>query len=874
MNIITFFTELSPSFFTIITKSITFIAMKYIYKLIACLFYFTLSLHCLFAQFNKNHLKTIDSTLTVLHQKAMFNGVVVLAEKGKIVFQKELGLESTESNKPLTLQSSFNLASVSKQFMAMMIMQLKEQNKLQYDDKVQQYLQKFPYPNITIRHLLTHTSGLEEYETLALKYNNTLDTLDNQKMLELLAAHQPALHFLPGEKWEYSNTGYVLLGSIISQVAAMPIEVFFKQSIANPLQLNNTYIHYLKMRVVDSASKKRVLGFTRANGKNEHNDLIRLDGVIGDGNIYSSAADLLKWDQALYTNKLVAATTMKEAFTPVKLNNGTTFNYGFGWGISNDGKTVSHTGSWVGFRNLIERQIDTNQTIILLTSGNNGIARTVISEILANQTPSIPNTQLINNVQIIDGTGLPAKKGAVRISNDKILEIGNLSPFKNEQVINGNGLTLAPGFIDTHSHHLGSLKNKPEAIPMASQGITTITIGQDGESYAMDTLVEFFKRRPVAVNVASYTGQSTLREETMGADHLLRKATEAEIKEMKLKLANEMKKGSLGLSTGLEYEAAFYSNRYEVIELAKVAKEYNGRYISHIRSEDINLEEALDEIIDIGRIAKIPVQISHIKIAKKDLWGTAPQVIEKLQTARSTGVDITADIYPYNFWNSTLKILFPNRDYTNPVSAAFAVNQLFDPEQSILIRYAPEPSYEGKTVSAIATIMKADNATALMKLIAMAEDFRKKNPDYKGNIETIMGKSMDDQDVADFMTWPMTNICSDGSGSGHPRGHGSFTRVLAKYVREQKILSLENAIYKMTGLSAEHLGIKDRGTIVAGNYADLVLFNPATVKDNADVKNGTAISTGIEMVWLNGQLIYNKQKATGKYPGKLIKRDF
>ncbi|MEI6266203.1 MAG: serine hydrolase [Sphingobacteriia bacterium] len=848
--------------------------MKYLHKFTVGLFAFTLSFNCLSAQFNKNHLKTIDSALTVLHQKAMFNGVVLLAEKGEIVYQKQLGVESTDSNKPLTLQSSFNLASVSKQFMAMMIMQLKEKNKLQYDDKVQQYLKKFPYPNITIRHLLTHTSGLEEYETLTLQYNNTLDTLDNQKMLDLLAAYQPALHFVPGEKWEYSNTGYVLLGSIIAQVAEMPVEVFFKQSIAQPLQLNNTYIHYLNMRVTDSASNKRVLGFNRVNGKNQPDDLIRLDGVIGDGNIYSSAADLLKWDQALYTEKLVAANTLKEAFTPVKLNNGTTFNYGFGWGISNDGKTLSHTGSWVGFRNAIERNLATKQTIIILTSGHNAIARTVINEIFANQTPSIPNTQLINNVQIIDGTGLPAKKGAVRLSNDKILEIGNLSPFKNEQVINGNGLTLAPGFIDTHSHHLGSLKNKPEAIPMASQGITTITIGQDGESYAMDTLVEFFKRRPVAVNVASYTGQSTLREETMGEDHLLRIATEAEIKEMKLKLANEMKKGSLGLSTGLEYESAFYSNRYEVIELAKVAKEYNGRYISHIRSEDINLEEALDEIIDIGRIAKIPVQISHIKIARKDLWGTAPQVIEKLQTARSTGVNITADIYPYNFWNSTLKILFPNRDYTNPASAAFAVNQLFDADQSVLIRFAAEPSYEGKTVSAIAKMMKADNASTLMKLIAMAEDFRKKNPDYKGYIETIMGKSMDDQDVADFMSWPMTNICSDGSGSGHPRGHGAFTRVLAKYVREQKTLSLENAIYKMTGLSAEHLGIKDRGTIVAGNYADLVLFNPATVKDNADVKNGTAISTGIEMVWLNGQLIYKNQKATGKYPGKLIKRDF
>jgi N-acyl-D-aspartate/D-glutamate deacylase len=268
----------------------------------------------------------------------------------------------------------------------------------------------------------------------------------------------------------------------------------------------------------------------------------------------------------------------------------------------------------------------------------------------------------------------------------------------------------------------------------------------------------------------------------------------------------------------------------------------------------------------------MPVQISHIKIAKKDQWEKSSEILTQLQKARAEGINITADCYPYNFWNSTLRVLFPNRDYTNPEAAEFAVNQLFDPSQSILVRYAPNKTYAGKTISEIAKLRNEKPSLTLMNLIAIAAEFEVKNPDYEEGIEAIMAKSMADIDVSNFLNWPKTNICSDGSSSGHPRGHGTFTRVLGKYVREQKLMPLETAIYKMTGLTAEHLGIKDRGVIAPGNYADLVLFDPNTVKDNADIKNGKALSSGIEKVWINGELILENNKPTGKYPGVLIKR--
>jgi N-acyl-D-aspartate/D-glutamate deacylase len=373
----------------------------------------------------------------------------------------------------------------------------------------------------------------------------------------------------------------------------------------------------------------------------------------------------------------------------------------------------------------------------------------------------------------------------------------------------------------------------------------------------MDTLTKMFKEHSMAVNVGTYTGQASLREEVMGENDVYREANQVEIDKMKIILQKELEKGSLGLSTGLEYEQAFFSSKDEVIQLAQVTAAAKARYMSHIRSEDIRFQDAIDEIIEI---------------ALKDDWETSKVLITKLEKARAAGINITADVYPYTYWNSTLRVLFPTRDYTNPVSAEFAVNHTFDASESYLVKYAPVEAYRGKTLAAIAAMRNEKPSVTLMALIAIASDFKEKNPNFKGTVEAIAAKSMIEKDIANFIAWPYANICSDGSASGHPRGHGAFTRVLSKYVREDKIISLENAIHKMTGLTAKHLGITDRGIIAAGNYADLVLLNPATVKDNSTIQNGTALSTGIEMVWINGQLSYQNQKATGNYPGALIKR--
>lgn len=823
-------------------------------KLVATIL-FILAFNQVRAQWKINVTK-IDSVLTYLHERQLFNGAILIGEKGKVLYKKAFGIAGV-GGKRLTTASAFNLASVSKQFFSMMVMILKEQGKLGYDDAVRKFLPSFPYEEITIRQLMNHTSGLPEYFDLAAHNMTFLDTLTNESMLALLAEKKPSLVSKPGDVFSYCNTNYTTLASVIAAVTGISCDEFFASRIARPLKLRNTYIYNLTMK---SYPESRVFGFHYENGKPVLDDLLPLDGIVGDGNVYSSVEDLYKWDQALYTEKLVSKATFSEAIAPGKLNDGSFSNYGFGWGIKAKDVEVDHSGGWVAFGTYIDRYIAANQTYILLDNSASSFARGIVKNILEGKPYVLPVTQLINNVKLIDGTGSPSRAAAVRIVNSRIRDLGNLSAFRGEEVIDGKGHVLAPGFIDSHSHHEWSLDKDPSAIAATNQGITTIVIGQDGGSMPVDSLEARIKRRPSTINIATYTGHASLREKYM--KDVFRAANDSEIEKMKESLLTEMDKGSLGLSTGLEYEEGFYSTMDEVIELAKVAGSKGGRYISHVRSEDINLERSIEEIITIGREARIPVQISHIKIAMRSKWGNSGEILSQLSAARTSGINITADCYPYALWVSTPRVLFPKKDFTNLESALYATQELFDPLQSIVLRFPAHPDYEGKSVAQVAEMNKETPALSLIRLIKESKD----------SGVAIAGASMDEADIRNFLRWSQTNICSDGSDGGHPRGYGAFTRILGRYVREQKIMDLETAIHKMTGLTAEHLGIRRRGLITRHYFADLVLFDPETVLDNATMAKPKALSSGIEMVWVNGKVVYRAQESTASRPGVLIRR--
>jgi N-acyl-D-amino-acid deacylase len=477
---------------------------------------------------------------------------------------------------------------------------------------------------------------------------------------------------------------------------------------------------------------------------------------------------------------------------------------------------------------------------------------------------------LIINARIIDGTGSGAVVGSVRLKDDRIKAVGELTSNASDDVIDAGGLVLAPGFIDTHSHSDRLILTERDALAKIAQGITTAVVGQDGD--APYPLADFFgalEATPPKVNIAAYAGHNTLRDEVMGAD-FRRAANDDEIKAMSALLEGELAAGALGLSTGLEYEPGIHSETREVVQLAQLTADAGGRYISHIRSEDRWFDDALEEIIQIGRATGMPVQISHLKLAMASQWGRAPWVIERLNAARQEGIDLTADIYPYTYWQSHMMVLLPERDPLDLDAIDFVMAELAPPDGIIFTHFPAEPDYVGMTLTEVAAARDQRPAEAFSALAQMSIA----HEDATGEMGDMMiGTSMRDDDIAAFIAWPHTNICTDGSlRDRHPRGAGSFPRVLARYVREQGVLSLESAIHHMTGLSAQHMGFVERGVIAPGMMADLVLFNPNTVRDRATTSEPFAPSKGIHSVWVAGERVLHEGEVSKTFPGRVIRR--
>ncbi len=477
---------------------------------------------------------------------------------------------------------------------------------------------------------------------------------------------------------------------------------------------------------------------------------------------------------------------------------------------------------------------------------------------------------VIRGAIVYDGTRSEGAVFDVAINADTIAFIGDLSKAIGQKEVDGKGLVLAPGFIDTHSHHDRGLSEDPSGLALVSQGITTIIVGQDGGSdLPLKKYFQMLTDSPVAVNVGSYCGHNTLRDRVLG-DDFKRKSTQSEIDRMVKLLLADMEAGAFGLSTGLEYDPGIYSSKEEVLQLAKVLPKYQGRYISHLRSEDRYFWDALQEIITIGREVKIPVQISHFKLAMRGLWGKADSTLMLLDAARKEGIEITADLYPYTYWSSTIRVLFPERNFTDEKEAAFILKEVTSAEGIIFSKYGPNPDYNGKSLAEVASLEKMSPEKMLVEIIKRLDECRKKSDDCGGS---IVATSMDESDVKKLMKWPYTNICSDGTSSGkHPRGFGAFTRVLGHYVRDEKTITMSEAIHKMTGLAADQIGIKKRGRIKVGYYADLVLFDEKSVKDEATIQNPQLVSKGIEQVWVNGKEVFLKGNATGNLVGKVIYR--
>ncbi len=355
------------------------------------------------------------------------------------------------------------------------------------------------------------------------------------------------------------------------------------------------------------------------------------------------------------------------------------------------------------------------------------------------------NSILIRRGTIIDGTGAKARPGDLRISGDHIEEIGKLKPRPGERIIEALGQIVAPGFIDMHSHADGRIFDEPDAETQIRQGITTALVGQDGSSRL--PLGQFFgslKQRPAAINIASFVGHGTLRREVMGADHK-RAATAAEIARMAQLADSEMKAGAFGLSSGLEYDPGYYSTTAELVACARVAKKYGGIYISHVRDEADKSFDSFREVIAIAREAQIPAQISHIKLGSTKVWGQAAEVLQLMADARRSGLDVSADVYPYLYWQSTITVLIPTRDWSDRAAWETGLAAVGGAKNVLLSTYTPDAAWQGKTLSEIAAATGMDPVTIIQEVIA------KTRADGATGRQAVIVTSMIENDLKKFI---------------------------------------------------------------------------------------------------------------------------
>ena len=474
-----------------------------------------------------------------------------------------------------------------------------------------------------------------------------------------------------------------------------------------------------------------------------------------------------------------------------------------------------------------------------------------------------PPTTVILNAQIADGTGKPLRKANVRITSDRISEIGTIQPKTGERTIDAKGLVLAPGFIDIHNHSTEGIEADPLAESQIAQGITTVVLGADGDSpWPVGPWLDARRKNPPSLNLAMMVGHATIREQVMGKD-FKRPATEAEVAKMAQLVDLAMREGAIGLSSGLEYEVGSYSTTEEVVAMSSAAAKLNGFYMTHIRDEADKSFEALKEEIAIGERAHIPVEHSHIKLGTVSVWNKAPEYIRVIEAARKRGVDFLADCYPYDAWHSNLKVLVPDKQYENPQSVDKALADVGGASHVTIVEFTPNPGYEGHTIEDLALANKLTPVEMFIRLV--------REGDAANTEASIIGQSMVEPDIKAFYQQPWVMVASDGGiNSRHPRGAGTFPRVLGLYVREKHWLTLPEAVRKMTSLPAQRLAWKDRGVIRTGAFADLVLFNPDTVIDRSTFAKPFELPVGIEKVFVGGTLVWDAAKATGARPGRVL----
>ncbi len=498
-------------------------------------------------------------------------------------------------------------------------------------------------------------------------------------------------------------------------------------------------------------------------------------------------------------------------------------------------------------------------------------------------TPAAGFDVVIRNGRVVDGSGNPAFFADVGVQGGRIAAIGSIE-VKGRTEIDATGLIVAPGFIDVHTH-ADEIADQPLAENFLRMGVTTVVVGNCGDSTLdVDKYFREIAAKKISLNVATLVGHNRVREKVMGGD-FDRPPTPDELEQMKALVARAMKAGAVGLSTGLIYLPGVFSKTDEIVELAKMVKPYDGIYASHMRHEDTQIFEALDEFMRVARGAQVRGEVSHLKLSGEKSWGRADEVIAYLEKVRAEGLDITQDQYAYTASSTTLRQLIPDEAFDGGNKKFLSL--IADPEQKkkLVEKIKARIHERGREDFAYAVIAsyKHDPSLNSLNIVEAAKKLRGSDA-LDDQVETILeiqqhgGGSgvfhgMNEEDLQKFMRQPNTMIACDsalrefGQDVPHPRGYGNNARVLGRYVRELKVLRLEDAIRKMTSLPANTFQFKQRGELREGNWADITIFDPEKVSDPATYADPHHYATGIPYVLVNGVLTIQNSAHTGAKAG-------
>lgn len=495
---------------------------------------------------------------------------------------------------------------------------------------------------------------------------------------------------------------------------------------------------------------------------------------------------------------------------------------------------------------------------------------------------------LIRGGHIVDGTGNPWYAADVGIRDDRIVRIADLENATADTIIDATGLIVSPGFIDPHTHAMRGIFDVPNAESALLQGVTTLTEGNDGSSpFPVAEHYAEIEALGISPNWSIFVGQGTVRSLVIGEED--RDATPAEMEQMKAMVAEAMEDGALGISTGLFYVPGSFTPTEEVIELSRVAADYGGIYISHMREEAYQLLDSVQETIRIGEEADIPVQITHHKVIGVENWGASLDSLRLVDEARARGIDVTIDQYPYTASQTGITALIPqwaqeggteqmlariNSPETQQTIKDEVIAKILydrgggDPANVFISRNSWDPDMAGKNLAEL-TMERGLEPTPANAADVVFDIVR-------GGGATAVYHAIGPEDVDRIMQHPATAIGSDGpvgifgEGAPHPRQYGTFARVLGYYTRERGILTLEQAVKKMSSQTASRLGIRDRGQIAEGFFADIAVFDADEIIDQATFENPHQYATGMKYVLVNGEIVVADGEHTGARPGRVL----